>query len=84
MIKPSLTTPKLFSSSRTMSGRSTTVVLPLLRKASTTAPSPTTRIRLQPGFAEAYVNRGAAYKEKGDPDRADADDAKARDLMPGK
>ena len=45
------------------------------RKASTTRPSPTSTeaMRLNPNFAAAYYNRGNAWRDKGDYDKAIAD-----------
>jgi tetratricopeptide (TPR) repeat protein len=41
-------------------------------------------IRLNPSYLNAYVNRGAARRAAGDKAGADADQAKARELMAGK
>jgi tetratricopeptide (TPR) repeat protein len=41
-------------------------------------------IRLNPAYLNAFVNRGAARRAAGDKAGADADQAKARELMPGK
>jgi tetratricopeptide (TPR) repeat protein len=41
-------------------------------------------IRLTPSYLNAYVNRGAARRAAGDKAGADADQAKARELMQGR
>ena len=40
----------------------------------------TEAIRIVPDFRDAYVNRGTAYEKQGDQAKADADDARAKEL----
>ena len=40
----------------------------------------TEAIRLDPNYALAYYNRGVAYQNIGEKDKADADFAKAKEL----
>ena len=43
-------------------------------------PTYTEAIRLNPNYAKAYYNRGAAYEKKGDKAKAEADFAQAKKL----
>ena len=82
---PSPTTPRRSGSIRNTPSPTTTAALPGAPKATSTAPSPTTTRRSgssYPKYAPAYNNRGLAWRDKGDLDRAIADYNEAIRLDP--
>ena len=72
-----------YKSGPTVPTRTTTVAVPTPTKGSTTAPSRLRRaIRIKPDYADAYHNRGGAYADKGEYDRAIADFTTAIRIKP--